>query len=838
MLGQRPTWALPMTYLVAVCAAAGAPSAPFAAGGKQAAARVEQVRDCYGDPLPPGAIARMGTVRLRHPGVLCVAYSADGSTIASAGFNSTVHIWDARTGKEIRRFGKARSYGTPRFAVFSADGKLVATGDQHARGGLTIRVREMATGKQLLEIENKSLQIDYLDRTIAFSPDGRILFVGGQDGKVYRCEVATGNQLGPLVMGPGQMESIAISPDGKLLAASISGAPIRLWDLTADRLRLQLSNSISSRHSLAFSPDSKTLVAASAGHSPCLFDVMSGKVVRRLGPNGTCAAFSPDGKMLAIACGSQVRRWLLHTAKELPRLPVPGEGARSLSFSPDSAFLAAASNFNTIRVWDMASGKEILAERGNETPVRCLAFAPDGQTLATGSMDPHVRLWDRAGKERNSLYLKNTWVEAVAFAPDGKILATGSLDKYIRLWEAASGKLLREWPTNGTNMRTLAFAPDGKVLGACNAQDGRCLWDSTTGKAIERFQAVKGGDTMAFSPNGKLLAINANGQAHLWEMASGEELLRFTGKLSGTGRLVWFSHDSATLCAATLGQGVTVSFWDVDSGRDMHHVQLPADEIAFCYALTPDGRTLAVGGYVPSANKPGTPPARPVLTLWEVRTGQVRRRLATDQGQPRVLAFAADGVLASAGEDTTVLLWDGVRPTTGASAGDGLSLEKVKDCWAALGGADAARAYDAVCELVRSPRAALKLLLTSLKPVRTADPKRTAALLRALGSPKFAEREKTTVELEDLAEAAEPALRLALKTAQPEESRRRIERLLEKLDPLLSVKRLRELRAVEVLEGIGSPEARRLLEVLAKGLPEAQLTREARGALGRIAARR
>jgi WD40 repeat protein len=833
MFSQRPTWVLSITYLAAVCAIP-ASRAAFGADGKPAAAGIEQVRDRYGDPLPPGAVARMGTVRLRHQMAAKVTYADAGKTIASASFDGTVKIWDSKTGKEIRRFGEARSYNAP-FAVFSPDAKLLATGGETATGALTVRVRDMATGKQLLEIQNNSFQPNNLGRTVAFSSDGRTLFVGGKDGKVYRCEVATGNLLAPLALGSGPIESIAISPDGKLLAASCGS--IRLWDLSADRLRLQFRGPVSSGFSLVFGPDSKTLVAASSSESPRLLDVMSGKVIRRLGPYGSCATFSADGKTVAIVCGTQVRCWDMTTGKELHKLPGPLGGDLSLSFSPDGAFLAAASAYNIIRVWDMASGKDIFAERGGDAMVKCLGFSPGGQILATGSLDSRIYLWNRTGKVLTTLSLKDTWANALAFAPDGKTLATGSFDKQIRLWEAASGKLLRAWPTNGPYFNGLVFAPDGKTLGICNAQDARCLWDAATGKAIERFQAVKGGEALAFSPNGKLVAINAGGRLHLWEMATGDELLLLICEPIGTAGFVSFSHDSGTLCAATWGKGATVPFWDVDSGRNLHHLQLPPNEIAACYARSPDGRTLAVGGFVPPPNGSDSSAARPTLTLWEVRTGQVRRRLATDQGKIRVLAFAADGALASAGEDTTVLLWEGVRPIGGGSAGDRLSPQEVKERWAVLGGADAARAYDAVCELVRSPRAALQLLSNVLKPVRTADPQRTAALLQALGSPKFADREKATLELEDLAEAAEPALRLARKTTLAEESRRRIARLLEKLDPLVSAKRLRELRAVEVLEAIGSPKARRLLEVLAKGLPQAQLTQEARGALGRIATR-
>jgi WD40 repeat protein len=780
--------------------------------------------DRHGDPLPPGAVARLGTVRLRHPGVSRVAYSSDGKTITSAGHDSTLRCWDARTGKEIWRFGKPHDYST-RFAVISSNGKLLAT-----RNGKdsAVRVWETTTGKQLLEVRH-----DRFNPGLAFSPDGRVLFVGSLDGKVHRWEVATSNQLLPLSVGQRPVEAIAASPDGKLLAAAGGGEPIRLWDLAADRLRVELIGRSAPDMSLAFSPDGKMLVTLTGYDSPRLWDAATGKVIRLLGPFGTCAAFSPAGGTVAIGCGAHVRRWDLKTGKELPRLKVHREGVTSLSFSPDGAFLAAASGYNTIRIWDQAGGKELVANRGSEAPVKCLAFAPDGKTLATGGMDSQLRVWDRAGKALHTLPLKDTWVDAIAFAPDGKTLATGSFDKEIRLWDVAGGKLLRQWPTNGQNFQGLAFAPDGKTLASCTAQDGLRLWQVSTGTDTWHVKDSSPFHSVAYSPDGKLLAAGIGGRVRLWEADTGEELLRLPleGRTADVP-FVAFTADRATLCAGTPGPEAAVVWWDVKSGRETQRLRLPEREGVICCSLSPDGRTLAVAGAQIPASASGH--ALPTLTLWEVKTGQVRRRLPAAQGRLNALAFASDGALASAGADTTVLVWEGVRPVAGLPGRDRLSAEEVQERWAALGG-DAEPAYDAVCDLVRSPEAAVAWLAKALPPVRRADPQRTGALLRDLASTKFAERHRATAELEDLAEAAEPALREALKTPLAEESRRRVERLLEKLDPLKSAKRLRALRAVEVLEGIGSPEARRLLEELAAGIPNAQLTREARAALERLA---
>jgi WD40 repeat protein len=787
--------------------------------------------DRYGDPLPSGAVLRLGTVRLRHHGVIRVAYSSDGKTIASAGFDGTVRVWDAATGKEIRRFGKPGEANRG-VAVFSVGGKLLAFRSPNG----SVRVWETATGKQLLEI-----QPDQSPSTcLAFSPDGRVLFVGRQDGTIRRWEVVSGKELAPLLFRQGPMEVLAISPDGKLLAAIGGGAqPILLWDLATADSRHHLLRPRGQALFLAFSPDGKMLISTASDESPHLWDVTTGKVIRLLGPAGSSVAFSPDGKTVAIGSGNQVRRWDLKSGQELlPRLKASRDGVASLSFSPDGAFLAAAGGGSAIHVWDLARAKEAFGDRGSQGRLLCLAFSPDGKTIATGDRDSRVRLWDRSGKELRALSLPNTWADAIAFTPDGRTLATGSFDKHIRLWDVAGGKLLREWPTSGTNFLKLAFTPDGKTLASANAQDGLRLWEVATGKQARHFPAPSPFSTVAISPNGRLLAACVSGRVRLWEMATGEELLRLpVGGSSDLAPLVAFSADSTILCAGDRGRETPVVWWDVKTGRETQRLRLPDQEQTTCYALSPDGRTLAVGSLVRIPGKYGTS-HRPSLALWEVRTGQVRRQLAAGQGRLGVLAFAADGVLASAGEDTTVLVWEGTRPITALAGSDRLSPEEVKARWAALGDRDAVRAYDAVCDLARSPRAAVAWLTRALVPVRPADRRRLTVLLRELASARFTERDRASGELEDLAEAAEPALREALKTPLAEESRRRVERLLEKLDPLKSAKRLRALRAVEVLEGIGSAEARRLLEELAGGIAEASLTQEARAALARLDRRR
>jgi hypothetical protein len=227
-----------------------------------------------------------------------------------------------------------------------------------------------------------------------------------------------------------------------------------------------------------------------------------------------------------------------------------------------------------------------------------------------------------------------------------------------------------------------------------------------------------------------------------------------------------------------------------------------------------------------------------VIHLWELATGGERRRLTghesgRDDGGSFAagvssVAFALDGkTLISGGGDTTGLIWD-IRSPTG-------ERRPMEALWSDLGDGDAAVAYAASCALAASPTDTVSFLTSRLDVVVAPDPQRTARLIADLDSDRFEVRSQATRELERLGEGAVPALRQALDGKPSAELRRRAKQLLDEFaSPNPYGERLQALRAIEVLEDIGNSEARSALARLAKGLPEAQQTRQAKAALERL----
>jgi hypothetical protein len=269
----------------------------------------------------------------------------------------------------------------------------------------------------------------------------------------------------------------------------------------------------------------------------------------------------------------------------------------------------------------------------------------------------------------------------------------------------------------------------------------------------------------------------------------------------------------------------TVRVWDVATGKEL--ACLPGgggsiDAVAF----SPDGRALIAADYTT-----GT------VRLWETVTFQERGRFHRHGAGISALCFAPDGgSFFSASIDSTILQWDILGPEPAAGPLD-LTPRGQQALWDNLASDDAECAYRALGMLVRHPALACALIGQRLRPTPLPEPARLRQLLTDLNSRPFAARQQATLELERLADGAEPTLRDTLKSQPPLEVQRRVERLLERLDVRRTPERWREIRAVEALEHIATPEAWQLLRDLADGEPRARLTREARAALDRLAGR-
>jgi RNA polymerase sigma factor (sigma-70 family) len=804
------------------------------AGDAQPDQRQETRTDHHGDPLPPGAISRLGTQHYRVGEHGRIAFERAGKTFVS-GIDGAALLWHMHTGKILRRFPMP---GPAVGVAISPDGKTVAAcGASGASGddeGAIVRIWDTATGAQLRELSTEGgNQVLLLTsdgklarpcgrndtclwdlatgkllwkrpglQPVVFSEDGATLVGTAKDNIVF-LEAATGRELRRFV-GPKWTSPMALSPDCRMLAAPRYGDAkwaIQLWDTTTGKLALEVPGLRSSGEHFTFSPDGKMLAWSSRDKSIRLLDVSTGKELRRVAcglETARLLTYFQDGTLgFCLWNEDTVRVWDLNRDREL--YPLDGHRGRLFAalYMPDSRTIVSASMDNTIRWWDLANGKELHRTEAHHGGVWSLALTHDGKTLASASAnDPGVRLWDAANrKETGRLPVKEA-VFGLAFTADGRSLLTanpggnpGRLPEeranVLRLWDVATSKELRRWHTM-SNRCPLALSPDGRFVASEN-QDAVIVWDAMTGRQFRRLPlpAPVSVNDLAFSPDGRTLVTaqrdghfrNPQSAVRFWELATAKERL----------------------------------FSSIDPAWGQ------------CLAYSPDGRYLAVGG------------ERKVHVL-DATTGEVIREFTGHHRDVTSLAFAPDGKsLASGSADTTILIWKIDEPPQKRLAD--LSPGKLKSTWDDLRGPDAANAHRAIGTL-SAARQTVAYLAQRLKPIAAANPARLEMLTADLDSEQFALRDAATEELVRAAELAEPALRKALVTATSLEFRRRVEALIRKLEePITSPETVRLLRSLEVLERVGTPDARTVLQTMATGTAASMITQTARDALQRLSAR-
>lgn len=802
-----------------------------AAPRDQPAARPHFSVDRFGDPLPRGALARLGSIRFGHLGVVegrvkRIFFAPDGQRLVTVG-------------------GSTRDDG---------------------QGPGEARVWDVASGHLLYALEADEA---------ALSHDGATLFVAAP-GFRAALEFATGRERTREKADPEEYpQLLAASADGTRLAAVVTQYHEKGKVLQKPRSALVIhdAGTLAERRrtagdylltcGLAFSPDGKALalcgpnedveptkrasIATRAG-AVWLLDADTGTEHRRLeveGFNIGSIAFSPDGKTIAAGVGDRtIRLYDSATGQErLPRLgqenavPPPKKGtgafigfkgaraAACLAFSPDGALVASGpqgigyfgglTDMPGIDLWDVAAARRIRRLEGHPWGINALAFSPDGTTLASAGGEGIARLWDVAtGDERDPRPVQQDRVVALAVSPvDGTIFTAGNGDGIALRWDPRDGRAIERLGVKPDMFESLAVSPDGRTV-FIGVPDGPVLWDLENHREAHRLPRGDRSERYfhaAFSPDGRFVTSSSR----VWDVATGRRVDAIARQNDYCTAA--FTADSRRLIV--VDQQAT-RILDFATGAEVSR-PLPAQNLgAINAAISPDGRFVATGSIVKGRRPNPTGEAEdPAITIWELASGREVASLLGHRGVSSALAFSPDGrLLASVGghfwarADRGLRVWD---VATGKPLrwyknhpGGGLKVAFLPD------GRSIVTTGEDHTGLVWD----VSDLADRLKP-QPLDAKFLEGLWSDLAGDDARRAHRASWALS--VAAAVPFLRDRLRPA-------------ETAGPATSPEVLRSLRAITALERVGDGPARAVLEDVARGHPDAPATRDAVDSLLRL----
>ena len=548
-------------------------------------------------------------------GVTSVAFSPDGTMLASGSEDQTVKLWAVATHTNIATL-RGHTDGVWSVA-FSPDGKILASGagDPGIRfpADNTVKLWDVETNTNIATLEGHEGRV----ASVAFSPDGKILASGSDDETIKLWDVATHTNTATLEGHTDRVASVAFSPDGTILASGggTFDETVKLWDVETNTNIVTLEGHEGRVASVAFSPDGTILASGggdaffpeffpeSSDNRVTLWDVASGEPIASLGGHTGevwSVTFSPDGTMLASAGGTfdnRVKLWDVDSGEPIATLEGHTEVVSSVAFLSDGTRLAAGSGL-TILLWDVDNGDQITILEGH-------ALSSDGTRLAVVSEDAGtILLWDMETREIIATLEKheNYWFNSVSFSPDGTRLASGagSLDgtMLLLLWDVDSGELIATLEGHANYwLRSETFSPDGTTLASRIGNGTILLWDVDSGELIATLEGHTGGtlrgiSALAFSPDGATLASGArDGTIFLWDVETKEFIASLEGHADYWVHSVSFSPDGAILAS---GSGNTILLWDMETRELIATLEGHTDWV-HSVSFSPDGATLASG---------------------------------------------------------------------------------------------------------------------------------------------------------------------------------------------------------------------------------------------------
>ena len=529
--------------------------------------------------------------------------------------------------------------------AFSPDGKLAVTGSRK------VKVWEVATGKELHSLEKYRGMVS----SVAFSSDGKQLVFGAGTGiKFWRVNSDEGVTDLEGHIPFHFRDALCLNANLALTGGlSVYDDTTRLWDITTGRQLLTLN--LGYVYSSSLSPDG-TLALTGTHDEAILWEVSTGQklyILKHEDIRGgiEAVAFSPDGKLAAMGSSAGiVKVWQVATGKEL--LSFESHGFRLVSMSFSSNGLIALVGYDTgnrrgkLMVIEVSSGEVIFNSIAHNDAIISTAFSPDGQLLLTGSLDETAKIWDvSTGEAIHILSGYTDRIYATAISPNGKMILNGSEEGVPELWETTTGRKLFSFKGHSEKVEIVAFSPDNKVILTSSEKESK-LWQVTSGRELYTLKESHYVTSAVFSQNGQAILIGcSDGEVKLWDVNTGQYILSYDGLLETEEDVVSmaFSPDSKLAVVAIYGGAI---LFEVATGNELFRMKGHLEEEYYLVTFSPDGRLILMG-------------SGEETVLWDVATGEELYTLAERVDEDYMpIAFSQDSKYILIGSEKEVKLWD------------------------------------------------------------------------------------------------------------------------------------------------------------------------------------